>query len=295
MRYVFSLLVVICVFSYKVIAQRVSLYGGDTVSAEADAAYNTLKPDSIYYTSNTLRLKGYIYKPSGKGPFPVCIWNHGSEKYPDYDEKLAAFWVKQGYIFFKPIRSGHSDNPGYYICDREKQIRKTKEMEQVQFKQIYALHEKANEDVIAALQWIKKQPYADSNNIVMAGASYGGIQVLLTAEKATGIKCFIAMAPASTIWYKAWGDSLTEAINRTKRPIFLLQAKNDYSLGPAETLGPILEKKGYPNQYRIFPNRIVHGGNIADHKQGHGEFFADPKAWEKEVLKYLKDCGVRKE
>jgi len=32
------------------------------------------------------------------------------------------------------------------------------------------------------------------------------------------------------------------------------------------------------------------GGDITDTKQGHGMFFADSKAWEKEVMKYLYDC-----
>jgi len=294
---------IFCILSFflfqpdSIIAQRNYLSVGDTVPAENDSASTNVKPEIIYYKSDTTQLKGYLYKPEGNGPFPVYMWNHGSEKNPDYDKRQAAFWIKHGYIFFKPIRSGQSDNPGEYIGDEERQIKRRRgEMAQLQFRQIYALHKKANEDVIAALQWIKCQPFTDTNNIVVAGDSYGGIQVLITAEKdgqsSLGVKCFIAFSPASMMWDKMWGDSLTQAINIAKRPIFLIQAKNDYNLGPVETLGPVLEKKGFPNRYKIFPDHIMPGGNVADYKQGHGEFFADPKAWEKEVMKYLKDCGV---
>ncbi len=263
-----------------------------------DTALQKLVPEVVYYTSDSLHLKGYLYKPSGKGPFPVFMWNHDSEKNPDSSKTLASFWVKQGFIFFKPIRSGHSDNSGVYIVSEEKQINRRREMAQLAFKQTYKLHQSANKDVMSALYWIKHQPYADSNKIVVAGAGYGGLQVLLTAEKVgktqSGIKCFIAMAPVSTIWYKMWADSLVPALSKPERPIFLMQAHNDYSIAPCETLGPVLEKKGQHNRYKIFPNHTLFGGSIADPEQGHSFFFNDTQAWEKEVLKFLKDCGVKR-
>jgi dienelactone hydrolase len=290
MRY---LLIITTIFFslFKLDAQTTQVVGVDS------AFKNAFAPEVIYYYSDTVKLKGYVYKPEGKGPFPVYMWNHDSEKDPDFDVKLAYFWTKQGFIFFKPIRSGHSDNPGIYICNQEKQINRRREMAQLAFRQIYALHKKANNDVVAALQWIKKQPYADSTKIVVAGAGYGGIQVLITAEKdgqsSLGVKCFIAMSPASIVWNTMWGDSLVSAVAMAKRPLFIFQAHNDYKLGPCETLGPVLEKKGEPNRYKIFPDHITKGEDITDREQGHTEFFNDTEAWEKEVLKFLKDCGVK--
>jgi dipeptidyl aminopeptidase/acylaminoacyl peptidase len=179
MKNIFAILAITFFSSFSSLAQRIPLTGGDTVPAENDSAFpkgihsdKNLKPEIIYYTSDTLKLKGYLYRPESKGPFPVYMWNHGSEKNPDYDKRQAEFWMKHGYIFFKPIRSGQSENPGEYICDVERQIKRRRgEMAQLQFRQIYNLHKKANEDVIAALQWIKRQPFADTNNIVVAGDS----------------------------------------------------------------------------------------------------------------------------
>ena len=234
-------------------------------------------PDTIHYTSDGLQLKGYVFKPKGKGPFPILMWNHDTDLLSEgigsvFNNITSSFWVKKGYVFFMPIRSGFSGNEGPYICDEEEQIKRRKETEQVQFKQIYALHKKANDDIIAALKWIKKQPYADSNNIVVSGDGYGGIEVLLIAEKdgqsPLGIKSFIAICPAYEIWNTLWGDSLTNAINAAKRPIFLLQAEGDHN-----TLCPALDKKGFPNRYEIDPGDII--------------------IWRKQVLKFLKDCGVK--
>jgi dienelactone hydrolase len=241
----------------------------------------------IYYTSDSLRLKGYLYKPKAKGQFPVYIWIHGAGFIDDTDQNLVNYWVKHGFIFFVPIRRGISDNPGKCICDEEKEIRRRKEMEQLKFRQIYALDKKANEDVFAALNWIKKQPYVDTNNIVIAGADYGAIQVLITAEKdgqsPLGTKSFIAFFPAfSSSWDSMWGDSLKQSINIAKRPVFLFQERIDLHPSLYDSVGPVLNKKQFPNRYKTFP--------AIERSEG---FEIIPNVWGKEVLKYLKDCGVK--
>ncbi len=260
-------------------------------SGKAEAPKKVLVPEIIYYNSDTVKLKGYLYKPEGKGHFPVFIWNHDGEKEPDSSNALAAFWVKKGFIFFKPIRSGQGDNPGIYICNAEKQISRRREMAQLAFRQIYALHKKANEDVVAALQWIKQQPYTDTNNIVMAGYGYGGTQVLLTAEKdgnsRLGIKCFFAMSPVKG-WGKMWGDSLVPAVEKAKRPIFLWQARSDGDLSIIQALAPVLIKKGFPSR-----SKILQDAPPSEESVNTSYYYFHPETWEKEVLKYVKDCGVK--
>jgi len=36
----------------------------------------------VTFESSHLRLVGFLYRPSGQGPFPAVIWNHGSERNP---------------------------------------------------------------------------------------------------------------------------------------------------------------------------------------------------------------------
>lgn len=249
-------------------------------------------PETIYYNSDTLKLKGYLYKPAGKGPFPVFMWNHDREKDLDSTSLLAAFWVKQGFIFFEPIRSGHANNPGSYIVNEEKQINHRKEMAQLAFRQVYKLHQQANKDVIAALKWIKQQPCADTNNIVIAGYGYGATQVLLTAEKdgnsSLGIKCFFAITPI-TGWGKMWLDSLTPAVEKAKRPIFIWQARSDGDLSLIQTLGPVLAKKGFPNRSKTLQDAPPPAESINTRY-----YYTHYNAWEKDVVAFLKDCKVIK-
>ncbi len=255
------------------------------------------QPETITYKSNGLDLKGYLYKPAGKGPFPVYLWNHGSEADPKEGRKVAKFWLSQGFVYFAPIRSGHGGNPGEYIGDEEKTLKEEGKPNRMTAKLKVGLHEKANEDVVASIKWLKKQSFVDTKRIVVAGGSYGGIQTLLTAEsdarEGLGIRCFVAMSPAAMSWGngKIWGPRLTQAIQNSKAPIFLLQAENDYNLGPSNVLGPVVDAKGSPSRHKIFPPHFDPTKTPQDpRQQGHGLFFGDPSAWQEDVLKFLHDC-----
>jgi carboxymethylenebutenolidase len=277
------------------------------------------EPTVVQYVSNGLTLKAWIYKPDGPGPFPAILSNHGSEQDPRRDKTIGAFWVSQGFVFFKPVRSGHGDNPGPYISDETRPIlakvkaahanRKTTSAQlQKLYDQVLALHQKANEDVVAAYRWLAEQSYIDKSRIVVMGGSYGGIQTLLTAEAnkkdQLGIRGFIPMSPAAESWEfgkprpqdpggkdpeanTAFARYLTEVINDSEGPMFLMQAHNDFSLGPTTYLGPVINARGAPNRCAVFP---IHG-SVADPMMGHAGFFNDPSAWATEVWVYLQTIG----
>ncbi len=250
-----------------------------------------LKPETVHYRSAGLDLVGYLFRPQGSGPFPVYLWNHGSERDPHTGALLARFLVPHGFVLFAPIRSGQGPNPGEYILEREREIPDRRSAEG--FQRVDALHERANDDVAAAYDYISHQGFVDPRRIVVAGGSYGGIQTLLMAERdgraRLGVRCFVAMAPAAQSWDNPnWAARLSTAITDAHAPIFLLQAENDYNLGPSKVLGPLIDAKGFPNRHRIFPPH----GDPADHAMGHGGFFSDAAAWGPDVLAFLHDCGA---
>ena len=36
--------------------------------------------ETTFYPSGKFKIEAYVYKPEGTGPFPVVIYNHGSER-----------------------------------------------------------------------------------------------------------------------------------------------------------------------------------------------------------------------
>ena len=271
---------------------------GRGAAAAAAAATDTPDPgaagapkaDVIRYKSGGRELMAFVYKPDGDGPFPVYMWNHGSEHDPPPGALLAKFWVPHGFVLFAPLRSGHGPNPGKWIGDEQKRI--LDQRSPAGFERLMQLHTLANDDVVAAYRWIARQPFVDAKRIVVAGGSFGGIQALLSAERDAnehlGVKCVVAMAPAAESWGNPnWGKRLATAVDAARAPILLLQAQNDFSLGPSEVLGPRVDAKGGANRHKVLPAH----GDPADHAQGHGGFFADPAAWSDDVLAFLHACG----
>jgi X-Pro dipeptidyl-peptidase-like protein len=77
----------------------------------------TARPELIAFKSGDLELKAFIWKPSGNGPFPALLWNHGSEKSPGSIDTVAPYFVDKGYVFFVQHRRGQGRSPGPYIMD----------------------------------------------------------------------------------------------------------------------------------------------------------------------------------
>jgi len=259
-------------------------------AATAQSGEPMPKADIIQYKSHDGELIAFVYKPAGPGRFPVYMWNHGSERDPLPAAMLARFWLKRGFVMFVPLRAGHGPNPGKWIVDEQGLVRD--QGSPAGFRKLVALHERANDDVVAAYNWIARQDFVDPKRIVVSGGSFGAVQSLLLAERdgteVVGVKCIVAMAPASESWANPnWATRLTAAVGATRVPILLMQANNDFSLGPDKVLGPRLDLKGFPNRHKVFPAH----GNPNDHAQGNGAFFYDPRAWEDDLLAFLHDCG----
>jgi dienelactone hydrolase len=244
----------------------------------------------VEFPGNGLTLKGWIYKPQGPGPFPAVVWNHGSEKEPTAHPELGKFYTSHGYLLFLPIRHGHTPSPGEYIQDVIDRYRFQIHDRATFQRQVVGLQDVYNEDVTAAIAWIKKQPFVDSRHIVVTGCSYGGIQTLLTAEKGLGVSAFIAFGPAAMSWGNAeLRNRLLTAVRAAKAPVFLIQAENDYDLGPSEALGPVIRAKGFLNRAKVYP---AFG---TTHPEGHFGFACWEEGiaiWGPDVLQFLAQAGV---
>jgi dienelactone hydrolase len=233
------------------------------------------------------QLHGYLYLPKGAGPFPAVLWNHGSEKWPGWQPGLAAFYTANGFAFFIPHRrgQGRSSDAGPYIGDRQPSKLQIVLSGAEAGRKAIALHEEAARDVEAAVAWLKARPEIDRGRVVMSGVSFGGIQTLLAAEKGLGVRAFAAFAPGAMGWRWVSGldARLEQAAQHAQAPVLIVQANNDYNLGPSHVLGPILEQAG-KGRAVLFP---AFG---TTEQQGHGAFACSPEGaaiWGRTVLDFL--------
>jgi len=240
---------------------------------------------AVQYEAGGRSLPGYLYRPSSDGPHPAVLWNHGSEKEPRAQPELARFYVEHGFVFFVPIRHGHGNADGPYIVDRQREFAEKENDQDLVRREAVRLHDEYNADVIAALAWLKEQPFVDHKRIIVSGVSYGGIQTLITAEKGLGVRGFIAFAPGAMSFANvALRDRMKDAAKNSKAPLLLLQAQNDYSTGPSEILAPILKANGLPSHSTVYPAF----GSTNQH--GHGAFATwslGVEQWGGEALKFI--------
>jgi carboxymethylenebutenolidase len=230
-------------------------------------------------------LYGWIFKPAGTGPFPAVIFNHGSDPDPTKEKvaELASLYAGHGYVFFTPHRTGHglSKDAGESIVGKDDcGANESKGDCTVRH------HEEANLDVVAAITWLKTQPYIKANRIAMTGVSYGGIQTILAAEKGLGLTAFVTHSPGAISWGTIeLRNRLKTAVEAAQAPIFLLQARGDYSTGPYEVLGTYLNMKGGLNKGTLYPKF----GNSND--EAHRIFAYSCQGieiWGDDVLAFLK-------
>ena len=238
-----------------------------------------VKPQEITFPSGKLQLHGFLWKPDGPGPFSAVLWNHGSEKLPGWRPELGAFYTAHNYVFFIPHRRGQGRSPGDYIEDI---LARTPSAQRNQ--RMVELQEVAVEDVVAALSYLKSQPFVDRERIAISGCSYGGIQTLLAGERDLGVKALAPFAPGAMSWERnpELQDRLKQAVGRSHAPVFLLQAENDFNLAPSRELAKEAKKKQTDFQTKVYP-AFGHS-----HEEGHGGFCSRAtEVWGNDVLGFL--------
>jgi len=237
------------------------------------------KPEEVTFPSGGRQLHGFLWKPAGSGPFRAIVWNHGSERLPGSQPALAEFYTAHSYVFFVPHRRGQGRSPGDYI---QEQVAQTPPRERAQ--RVVELLQAEVDDVIAALSYLKSQPLVDPTRIAISGCSYGGIQTLLAGERDLNVKALVPFAPGAMAWEQnqLLQDRLIQAVDHAKVPVFLIQAENDYSLGPSHVLSKEANKKHKDFQSKIYP---AFGKT---HQDGHWGFCSSATdVWGTDVLAFL--------
>ncbi|TMJ00098.1 MAG: dienelactone hydrolase family protein [Alphaproteobacteria bacterium] len=136
------------------------------------------KPEPLEITHEGVKLKGFLYRPEGNGPFPAVVAMHNCDglagrrtpfgrRYRDWGERLAA----AGFVVLFPDSFG-SRNLGPQ-CTAQRSIRSGRERVV---------------DADAARHWLQQQPYVSPDRISLIGWANGGVAALWTVRPRAGKK-----------------------------------------------------------------------------------------------------------
>src|SRR6266567_5516351 len=256
---------------------------------------------TVEFPSGNLRLKAFLWKPDGPGPFAAVLFNHGSGgadaahtaglPITEAAEKLAPLFLKHGYAFLYPFRRGQglsADQALFMqgVLQREEEAKGKEARQHLQFVLATTDH---LDDVLAALSFLKTVPGIEAKRIAIAGHSFGGQLTLLAAERDNTIRAAVTFAAAAGSWERSpeLRKRLLTAVDKATAPIMLIQAANDYSTAPGQALADELTRLHKSHILKIYPSV---GKTTED---GHNFLYLAMPQWENDVFGFL-DEHVRR-
>ena len=118
-----------------------------------------MSKERVTFTSGSLTMVGYLFKPEGDGPFPGIIWNHGSDPDPDQTSEfdaVAQIVVPAGYVLFAPLREGQGGSQGQSIMDQVQQEQTSKGDAAAQQLFVQLMEGSQLNDQLAGLAYLKE-------------------------------------------------------------------------------------------------------------------------------------------
>ncbi len=263
-----------------------------TVGASPDARAQSSAqpingPDTVEFKSGALALRGLVWRPAGRGPFPAILFTHGSGRalYAREMASIGPFYASHGYVLFWPYRRGQglSAGRGEYIVDLMDRAGSTQGPAARSKVMADLLATEQMDDELAALDYLKRTPGVDRTRLAVAGNSFGGILAVFLAERGPGVRAVIASAPAAQTWASSPDirERLLKAASHAKAPIFFMQAENDYDLSPSRMLSAEMQRAGRAYRVKIFP---PFGATTAE---GHSFGYFGTDIWRGDVLAFL--------
>jgi carboxymethylenebutenolidase len=255
----------------------------------------SIAQETVVVPSGKLRLKAFLWKPAGPGPFPAVLFCHGSGggdaghtaglPITEAGEKLAPLFLKHGYAFMYLFRRGQglSADQGPFMQDVLQHEETAKGKESRQHLQFVLATTDHLDDVMAGLSFLEAAPAIDAKRVAIAGHSFGGQLTLLAAERENTLRAAVAFAAAANSWERSseLRERLLTAVNKATAPIMLIHAANDYSTAPGYALAGELERLHKPHLLKVYPPV---GGTSED---GHNFLYLATPRWEDDVFKFL--------
>lgn len=252
-------------------------------------------PALVEFSSGTLRLHGMLWTPSGQGPFPGVLFNHGSGgatadetagmPITEAAARLAPVFTRRGYAFFYPFRRGQgpSADAAPFLQDRLASEEKAHGRAARQRLQDTLVVTEQLEDVLAALTFLRSVRDIDASRLALVGHSLGGQLTLLAAARDETVRAAVTFAAAAGSWERSEEIRrvLRDAVERARCPVMLVQWANDFSTEPSTRLGAVRNRLGLPPVVLLYP------AVGSSPEEGHGGLYLAMDQWEPDVFRFL--------
>jgi dienelactone hydrolase len=264
------------------------------VSARA-ASPAPIGPDTVTVRSGSLQLGAVLWRPSGYGPFPAVLFDHGSghgtgvgsDGTHDHRQPnlLGPVFARHGYVFLYLFRRGDGLSRGQGTADGDRMDQELAAHGQAGRNQIQLrlLEGDELEDALSGLAYLRTLPEVDTTRVAAVGHSFGGSLTVLVAERDSSLRAAVSFAPGGYSWDRspAFRARLLAAVDRTRVPIFFIHAANDLSIRPGQAMAAEMARLGKPHRVEIYPAV----GRTKE--EGHDFIHLRVASWESDLFGFL--------
>ena len=228
-------------------------------------------PDVLMFTT--------VFRPSGSGPFPLVVMNHGTTQnpvqrqyFPLLEFQAAALWfVRQGFVVAAPQRPGHGETGGVYLED----------VDDCSSAGFLAAGRAGAANIRKTIDYMTTQSFVRSDHVVVVGQSAGGWDTLaFVSENPSDVRAAINFDGGRGGHFQGRPnnncrpDQLVEAtrvLGRTARtPTLSIYTKNDSYFGPelSKQMFQAWKAAGGNAEYHLLPAFKQEGHLLVDYPQG---------------------------
>lgn len=274
---------------------RLAVFVSFVMILASDAvAQEVQPPDTVLIESGSLVLKGLIWKPTGEGPHPAILFNHGSGPteilHREDRRALGPLFAKRGYVFLFLDRrgAGMSASQGRNSYDVINTAMDSAGQSARNAMQLRLLESDDLRDARAALEFLRRRRDVDRRRIALVGHSFGGSLTLILAEMNPSVRAAVVFGAAAGSWKNSpeLQSRLRDAVVKGTVPALFIHAANDYSIAPGIALADEMDRARRSRRLRIFPAT----GTTAE--EGHDFIFRETAKWESDVFEFL-DARMR--
>lgn len=243
-----------------------------------------------------------VFKPKGNGPFPVLLFSHGrsGERLERLQLKRpipgahVRYWMNKGFAVVAPIRPGYGDSGSHDMEDSGSRFDSGGHCtSQPDFGRVAR---NASRAARTALDWVREQPWAAKDRIVLAGQSVGGLTtVALAASNPPGVLGYInfaggaggnpSIAPGKSCGPQVMTELMAELGKTTRLPSLWLYAENDSYWGPEapRQWHAAFASGGSPSQFVMTV--------AVPHADGHQLMARGGRLWSMHTERFVKQLG----
>ena len=180
-----------------------------------------------------------VYRPPGKGPFPLAVLSHGSPRTPQERRTVGRMrlvaqskaFVAMGFAVLVPTRRGYGRSEGdwaeaYGPCSNP---------------DYYSAGLESARDIRAAVDFVRREPWADAKRVVLVGQSAGGFGSVAASstefEGLVGVVNFAggrgSLRPDEVCTESHLIEAMSRYGARSRVPSLFIYSTNDHYFNPA--------------------------------------------------------------